>query len=312
MRLNSRLRNGLFGISHEQEFLCLENEEIQESLHEKLLIGNKDEWHGEVNSVLLGYKPVVMAFASPQSIPFDGAMLQLLNRAEEVVAILKMKPFKILNGEKNSVPLFQSVYGRHWFQSRFQQWFQHLHNFLLKRKKGNLFLPGNLFTQVAIAYSIPRTISIVTTGANGRYNLFPSDLNGPLPGSTYLISLRRDGKACSQVMTARKYVISQVPVSMRNAAYSMGKNHMRDTKAVSELELTGGVSEVFQMPLPVQSSGYSEIIVESFTDVGIHRIIAGTIVNQKIFNNQPVLAHVHRNYAAWREKTGKPLNLFLR
>ena len=62
------------------------------------------------------------------------------------------------------------------------------------------FLPDNLYKQVQIAYSIPRNISLITVGQNDRFNLFPTDLHGPVNEDHYIISLRHEGKACQQVM----------------------------------------------------------------------------------------------------------------
>ncbi|MEI9943390.1 MAG: hypothetical protein WDN26_04150 [Chitinophagaceae bacterium] len=73
---------------------------------------------------------------------------------------------------------YEALKGNHHFVSGFHQSMAAISNMLYNKKPGNVFLKGNLFSQVQIAYSVPRNISLVTLGENELYNLFPTDLHG--------------------------------------------------------------------------------------------------------------------------------------
>src|SRR5206468_7751300 len=98
----------------------------------------------------------------------------------------------------------------HHFLSSFHQYIIGLNNKLYNKKPGNVFLNDNLYKQVQIAYAIPRIISLITVSDEKFYNLFPTDLRGPVNEQYYVSSLRHEGKACRQVETAGRIVISQV------------------------------------------------------------------------------------------------------
>ena len=57
---------------------------------------------------------------------------------------------------------FEGIKGWHRFLSPFHQWIIGLNNRLANKRAGNVFLADNLYTQVQIAYAVPRNISLIT------------------------------------------------------------------------------------------------------------------------------------------------------
>src|SRR4029079_13228199 len=90
----------------------------------------------------------------------------------------------------NEIYYYKGIRGQHHFLSFFHQYIIGLNNQVYNRKKENVFLNNALYTQVQIAYSIPRIISLITVGSGGLYNLLPTDLHGPVNEQYYVSSLR--------------------------------------------------------------------------------------------------------------------------
>src|SRR4030095_2873438 len=145
------------------------------------------------------------------------------------------------------------------------------------------------------------------------YNLFPTDLHGPVDQQFYVGSLRHAGKACKQVETYGKIVISQIHCAAYKTAYALGKNHMQELRPKETFPFGDVMSPVYGLPLPKSVLQYHELeLLESF-EHGIHKIMLFKIVSQRTIINEPAtLAHVHNCYATWRHKQGIVSNFLLR
>jgi len=181
------------------------------------------------------------------------------------------------------------------------------------KKKENVFLNNNLYKQVQIAYSVPRIISLITVSTGGLYNLFPTDLHGPLDEHYYISSLRHGGEACKQVETARRVVMSRIHSDAYKTVYGLGKNHMQKLKTKENFSFSESLSKTFNFPLPTSSLSYRELeLVESF-ERGIHKLLLYKIISSQLVNKAPfTLAHIHNSYATWRHHNNLPGNYLLR
>ena len=164
-----------------------------------------------------------------------------------------------------------------------------------------MYLENNLLKQVQIAYSVPRTISLVTVTANELFNLFPTDLHGEINDLYYIISLRQGGKAAQQVQEAGLVLLSEVEPGIYKSVYSLGKNHMQPLKEKSLFPFSGLFSNRFNLPIPANTVTYRELEMTRFFDQGIHRIFLFKIITrQQLMKNTGSLAHIHGVYASWR------------
>jgi hypothetical protein len=232
---------------------------------------------------------------------------------KDAVARLFLKLIKRQPVNNSTIFYYEGVKGENRFLSAFQQSIIDLNNRLFNKKEGNIFLAGNLYCQVQIAYAVPRVISLVSIKAGDLYNLFPSDLHGPVNDQYYILSLRHQGKACKQVETAGRVVISQMNCAAYKTVYSLGKNHMQELKPKNNFPFGNGSSLLFQFPLPKSALQYRELeLLESFAH-GIHKLLLFKIASQQVVQDAPVtLAHVHNCYASWRYNQGIPSNFLLR
>ncbi|HUS00377.1 MAG TPA: hypothetical protein VMY77_01545, partial [Chitinophagaceae bacterium] len=206
---------------------------------------------------------------------------------------------------------YEGLEGRHRFLSGFHQSVLQLSNHIYGNKPGNVFLKGNLYKQVQIAYSIPRRVCLITVEENNLFNLFPTDLHGQVNDQYYIISLRHSGHACRQVEAAGRIVLSDMDANAYKEVYSLGKNHMQHLKARSSFDFSEMHSKTFHFPLPNHLIGYNELELEKSFIYGIHKLLLFKIVNREHTGNATTLAHIHNSYASLRHNMGLQSNYLL-
>ena len=325
MKLVKKIFNKLNGLYYPQEYLCLAKESFDQPLRAYLVDGRRIIRDITNEHLFIGYSPLIIAlmpdFTAQQDVPgtINIAFTQSSRQPNEFLEKKDAIAFLLLNKiRKQKTGNFEIVYyegkwGQHRFISSFHQSILNLDNRYFNKKPGNVFLHDNLYKQVQIAYSIPRTISLVTVNNDNLYNLFPTDLHGRLNDHYYVSSLRHGGKACQQVLESGRIVLSNIHCNAYKMAYSLGKNHMQEASARGLFPFGDAVSAQLGLPLPQAALNYVELErVESF-DHGIHKLFLYRIVGQKILQNEPfTLAHIHNVYATWRHSKGLSGNYLLR
>lgn len=326
MKLLQKIFNRFNGLHYPQEYLCLARESFEQPLYIYLI--KKGQVIEDITNhhLFVGYYPLVFALqVSPGlakilpdiiDLAFTAAPLQpnaFFSKKDAIAWLTLKKINQPVTGDDHPW-YFEGLKGKHQFLSPFHQWIIHLNNRLSNKKAGNIFLKDNLYTQVQIAYSVPRNISLITVAENGRYNLFPTDLHGQADDQHYIISLRHEGKACQQVIQTRKILITQVQSHFYRTVYALGKNHMQEFREKSHFPFGDSVSSLLQLPLPESAIFYRELeLRESFIH-GIHRLFLFKILSrQQVQTNPPsTLAHIHNVYATWRHNNHLPGNYLLR
>jgi len=232
---------------------------------------------------------------------------------KDAIARLSLQRINALTGSAEIIEFYQGIKGNHHFVSTFHQFIIQLTNKLYNKTAGNVFLRDNLYTQVQIAYSLPRKICLITVADNNLYNLFPTDLHGQINPHEYIISLRHEGKACQQVVNAGKIALSEMPVGAYKKVYALGKNHTKSLRDASDFDFGALQSGAFSFPLPKDVLSYKEMRLEKSFIHGIHKILLFKIVHEeKLIPDPEILTHVHNTYATWRHNQGLSSNFLLR
>lgn len=334
MTLKKQLKKLLTGLSIQQEYLCLSLEDIKQSMR-VFLTTIKSTSYVEVTKshLLLGYKPLVVAIVCDQNLTVG----ELLEKEETICLHFGQLDFEAnarwsnFGADKKStariilhriekkilgtatVYLYEGVHGEHDFISRWHQWVNALYEGVKIQRAGNIKLPGNLYEQVRIAYSIPRTVSIITVSDRDGINMFPTDLHGAVGEEFYIGSLRIGGMANHQVEQLKRIVISEVDAKCYREAYLLGQNHMRGLQGSTKFSLHQQVSDQFRYPLPKDVIRYRELIWRDSVDIGIHRINIYNVVSARmVIASMTTLAHVHHYYVQWRQDRGLKTNYLLR
>lgn len=323
------LRKFITGLTIPQEYLCLSMEKLENPLCIFLTTRNKEFWNITSNHLFLGYRPLIMAIVIKKE---NEAML-----AEEMVClnfvhgepergdiwngyltfknpqarlILKKMFSKNLAGQL--VIFYQGYFGEHYFINPLYQNINKQRGKLRKSKSDNISLPGNLYDQVRIAYSVPRIIALMTVSDGDEMNIFPTDLHGPCGNGFYISSLRLGGKANDQIEQTGRALLAFMPVNQYKAVYTLGKNHMKNMAGHSGFPLLPEKSRVLKMPIPAFALKYYELKRLDSFDAGIHRIHIFHCLHKENISNGHTLAHIHQYYAQWRLDQNIPLKIFFR
>ena len=322
MKLLQKVLNRSRDLHFRQEYLCMHHEHFEKPLNVYLL--NKGKIVKEIthDHAFVGYHPVIFALSlKPEEahtnleIIFSHEPLHPGHKAGKkvILAFLSLKKVYQLSMNNEFVFFYEAIFGRHRFISGFRQFIISLHNHLFQRKEGNVFLKGNLYKQVQIAYSLPRKISLITVGSKHLFNLFPTDLHGPVSKGYYVVSLRHNGNACAQVEAVRNILLSNVDANIYREVYKMGKNHMQPMKEKHSFRFSPENSPFFQLPVPLHALQCYELELQSSFKAGIHKIMLFRIRNEFTVNAEfASLAHVHNVYATWRHKNQLSGNYLLR
>jgi hypothetical protein len=321
MEVLKKLLGKLTGWHYPQEYLCLAREQYAQPLHAYTV--REGRIHGDITDLHLfvGYCPLILAlpgalardtlldicfFQQPQSLNAN-----VVRR--NVVASLQAERVHRQAHGGTEVGYYQGVKSHHRFLSPAQQWVIGLQNGLYNRKAGNVYLHHELYKQVQVAYALPRTVSLITVAGEGGYNLFPTDLHGPLGQTCYLLSLRSAGKACAQVLAAGRALLSDVAAGSYRDVYRLGKNHMQPLRERTAFPFSDDQSLLWSLPLPRAAVRYRELQLVDTWPAGIHTIMLTQVVGQQVVAaHASTLAHVHNSYATWRYKKGLESNYLLR
>jgi flavin reductase (DIM6/NTAB) family NADH-FMN oxidoreductase RutF len=301
----------LFGTTLKQEYICVEEEKLS---HQSCFFLNDDESFTDLtdNHLFIGYYPLIIAISCER----DSSLNDLFQNKDiiktvfgesegNIIGQLILKKINTIEFDEATLFLFEGVKGSHRFLSKFHILTNSLKYKLTAERKTNIYLKGNLYEQVKIAYSIPRKISLVTLGKNNMFNLFPTDINGRIGEQNFVISLRKNGKANKQVKELKKIVLSEMAVDSYKEVYTLGVNHTKDLSEKNEFNFSEKLSQKFSIPLPKNALRYFELEFINDMETGLHNLCFFKIVNSvNIEDSKSTLAHIHRDYAEWRINNG--------
>ena len=315
--MKSLLKKILLGTNVSQEYLCLALNEFQDPLE---IIFRSDELEFDVtgNNLFFGYKFVLIGIIFNKGMDTNNIKNAELcfteKRTGKTIAIMKLQLNNIHETLNNRLAVYKCIYGSHGYQNILNKLFVKIQQGIQKKKTDNVDLPGNIYEQVKIAYSVPRKISLITLGENGLNNLFPTDLHGKIDDENYVISLRTTGKANEQVNKYKKIIVCTMNLNRYRYVYSLGKNHMREPRSLDKFEFSENTSEKFNLPIPVGCIDYLELEHINSETAGIHNLNYFRIINSIPYNinHEPILSHIHRDYIAWLLKKGYKINYLLR
>lgn len=311
------LVQAITGISIPQEYVCVCAEDL-ETPFSLMLVDSRGKECGDVTTshVLLGYKPLVVGLPATPTLeanPTIKLSLRFLNtrsRSEEVAFLILRKSVVKTSGTQKVI-FYEGTAGAHKFIAPWRQSLNRWYSKYEQKPVDNVTLDSNLYDQVRIAYAIPRSICLITVHDGNRINTFPTDLHGRVGEDLYVSSLRKDGRACSQVMEHKRVLLTEMDLSQYREVYALGKNHMREMQA-QDTSAEPNRSCTFHFPIPAGAGTYLELEAMDHHDIGIHRLLLYRIVNLETVAAVKPLAHMHRFAIQWRLNHGLVTNVLLR
>jgi hypothetical protein len=308
LNLFKKILDQLRGLHYSREYLCFAKANFTHTpqlylISKGLVLRNITDAH-----LFVGYKPLILAFPnSKETIHENNCHLilsQLIYQPND--QIKKGCPcqacFKKIN-QTETYTFYEGQTGWHHFLNSFEQKLVSLYNYLYNRKPGNVYLNSSLYKQVQIAYALPRNISLIVLKNGELYNVFPTDLHGSLDDSTYIISLRKGGKALEQVQELGKLLIAEIEASTCSLVFSLGKNHMKPMDSKSLFPLSEQESTAFAWPIPTHCTKWKELVLSQSIPAGIHQLLIFKIMEKSpALDTGQSLYHIHNTYASWRYK----------
>jgi len=194
----------LFGTTLPQEYICVAEEKLTHQV--RFYLNDEETFFDLTDSHLfIGYNPLIIAISSEK----NSSSIDLLQNKDlvkivfgeskdKIIAKLILRKINTLEIDEVKLFLFEGVKGSHRFLSKFHIVTNSLKYKLTAKRKINIYLKGDLYEQVKIAYSIPRKISLVSLGNNNMFNIFPTDINGRIGKQNFVISLRKNVKQISR------------------------------------------------------------------------------------------------------------------
>lgn len=319
--MKNTLKKIFFGVTLPQEYLCVDRNNFENPL--KLFV--KNEATGEYTDItrhhlMNGYSPLIFTVDKNVLCDFDfdendKVCFYLMSNENNKIAFLEVRFIQELKLDSTSCIIFEGVKGVHSFTNILNKFFTSIYYNITADRKKNIFLAGNLYDQVKIAYSIPRPIYLVSVGSAGLFNIFPTDLSGPIGENNFIVSLRTTGKANQQVIKESKCLVAEMDSDSFIEVYNSGRNHMKDLSEAhsSGILLRDERSTSLKLPVPLRAAKYYELEKTDENTVGIHTLHFSKIINTVILHEgRSMLAHIHREYAEWRIKRGFKTNYLLR
>lgn len=292
------------------EYICINQNEILPDC-KVILKSGQATVDVTLKHLFLGYKPILIGIPRSIMATIKGKCELQFFTKDKLCGNIELSQLAI---DHPSIILFEGKSAKHNLLS-FPQMFIEFIKHLKANKDHPLYPDKNLYNQTRVAYSFPRKINVIVVKKDNQYNIFPTDLHGEILGDNlYIISLRENGKAYSQVMEADHITLSTVPSEMFESIYQLGKNHMQELKP--EEELTDLILHTQTNPSYAVSKHCSSFIVLKKRDqfkIGIHNLITFTIEYRGSLNeNTDTLAHFHAYYSNWRSRNNFHDKLLIR
>ena len=177
----------------------------------------------------------------------------------------------------------------------FQQWRE-----ARSGKVVDIRMPSDELWALFIYYICPRPVFLVSFQSEGRGNMLPMDLVGPISREHFTLALHNTSTALPIIEKAGRVAISSVPADQMNTAYRLGKNHRSACIAWESLPFAVTFSESYGIPIPDFSLRVRELQVEFIRPLGSHTFIVSKVTSDKRRAEGPQFFQAHGCYEPWR------------
>jgi flavin reductase (DIM6/NTAB) family NADH-FMN oxidoreductase RutF len=157
-----------------------------------------------------------------------------------------------------------------------------------------------------VFYMMPRPVYLVSVVHEGRDNIFPMDLVGPLGENLFLLALRKTSPSIELMRTGGRIVLSGMPARFRDVVYRLAIHHKKLAVDWSALELAIQPSPRFGFPVPAEALDWRELRVVKSEETGSHVLFVTEVESCTDVGDEPQLCHVSDMYARWRAASGRP------
>jgi flavin reductase (DIM6/NTAB) family NADH-FMN oxidoreductase RutF len=197
--------------------------------------------------------------------------------------------------------LFQVDRCRNYCLPAGRLWAHYLHHAYLRQKSSSHIRLSNRAAQAMIAAFIcPRRVVLVSAVWGDRSNMFPMNLLGSLGDDYFAFSLDSTRLAAPLVAGAGQVALSGIPVRRAEIAQQLGRNHKKESVALSQLPFATTPSTALEIPVPSFASRVTELQVETTRNLGSHTLFVSRVVRDERRSAGEQYFMVHGIYQSWR------------
>lgn len=153
-----------------------------------------------------------------------------------------------------------------------------------------------------VFFICPRPVVLVSVMHEGKGNVFPMNLMGPIGGGRFAFALNSTRHAAPIVVSAGRLAISNVPLEQAGLARSLGRNHLKASIDMTQLPFTARPSPAYGFPVPEFAARVRELEIESADRLGSHTFFIARMVHDEQLATVLEFFYVHGIYQAWRLK----------
>jgi flavin reductase (DIM6/NTAB) family NADH-FMN oxidoreductase RutF len=197
--------------------------------------------------------------------------------------------------------LFQVDRCRNYCLPAGRLWAHYLHHAYLRQKSSSHIRLSNRAAQaMTAAFICPRRVVLVSAVWGDRSNIFPMNLLGSLGDGYFAFSLDSTRLAAPLVAGAGQVALSGIPVRRAEIAQQLGRNHKKESVALSQLPFATTPSTALEIPVPSFASRVTELQVETTRNLGSHTLFVSRVVRDERRSAGEQYFMVHGIYQSWR------------
>jgi flavin reductase (DIM6/NTAB) family NADH-FMN oxidoreductase RutF len=148
------------------------------------------------------------------------------------------------------------------------------------------------FRNLLTFYSCPRPVTLVTVmDGETSGNIFPMDLVGRVGAQLFIAALKNNSRPLEIVRSTRRMVFSRIPITLRDDAYLLAKQHRLVNVEWDGIPFQLTKSTAFGFPIPACALSSLEIEVRETRPMGSHTAILGVVVHQQPIDDSGVGMH---------------------
>jgi flavin reductase (DIM6/NTAB) family NADH-FMN oxidoreductase RutF len=197
--------------------------------------------------------------------------------------------------------LFQVDRCRNYCLPASRLWAHYLHHAYLRQKSSSHIRLSNRAAQaMTAAFICPRRVVLVSAVWGDRSNIFPMNLLGSLGDGYFAFSLDSTRLAAPLVAGAGQVALSGIPVRRAEIAQQLGRNHKKESVALSQLPFATTPSTALEIPVPSFASRVTELQVETTRNLGSHTLFVSRVVRDERRSAGEQYFMVHGIYQSWR------------
>lgn len=228
-----------------------------------------------------------------------------------LLGVLRLAQMAPVTAENASLTLYHVAAGGHrclrWPRRSWNAWLQN--RLMLKNLATNhLNTDPAAVQKLMIAYLCPRPVVLVSVGTQGRQNIFPMDLIGPLERSGFFsLALRSTNVSIPTILDERKVVLSSMPAAMKAVVYKLGAHHKHPLTDWTALPFAVRPSREFGIPAVAAALRIRELAIVQSQEIGLHTFFLCRVISDEHLVEGAQLHHTGGFHQAYRHRQGMPL-----